>query len=115
MIGINIRTLRREKNMTQQILAKKLNVSPGTIAMWENGQRTPTIDKLKELAKEFNVSIDWLVEGKANSIEVKLQKTENTITLLGRNGMFKTYTLNDSQIKSIESITETLIKGDSQS
>ncbi len=49
----------REKNkLTQRELAKKLNVSNATIAMWETSQRNPTLKKARQISKLFNVSIE---------------------------------------------------------
>ncbi len=49
----------REKNeLTQRELAKKLQVSNATIAMWETAQRNPTLGKARQLSQIFNVSIE---------------------------------------------------------
>ena len=37
--------LRAEKKMTQRELAKELNISSGTIGMYESGKRTPPLKK----------------------------------------------------------------------
>ena len=42
-------------------LAQKLGVSKGIISLWENGLREPTMNSLIEMAKFFDVSIDYLV------------------------------------------------------
>ena len=109
MVGNQIRELRIKKKLKRTDLAKLLNVSGATISMWENGQRRPDIEKLAEIAKLFNVTIDWLVDSTDASFELKLPKTENTITIMGRNGTFKTYVVDDSQIKTLRTFTDTLI------
>lgn len=49
----------REKNkLTQRQLAKKLDVSNATIAMWETSQRNPTLNKARQLSLILNVSIE---------------------------------------------------------
>ena len=53
--------LRQEKDIGQVELAKKLGVSKGIISLWENGLREPSMSSLIEIAKFFNVSIDFLV------------------------------------------------------
>ncbi len=56
-----IRKLRREKKLTQQELAKALDVSPSTISMYEQGRREPDIDLLLRLAVFFQTTTDDLL------------------------------------------------------
>ena len=48
-IGKFICELRKEKNMTQQELADKLNVTDRAVSHWENGRRLPDYSLLSEL------------------------------------------------------------------
>lgn len=41
-------------------LANRLGVSRQAVSRWESGDTTPSIDKLKALAKLYDVSLDWL-------------------------------------------------------
>lgn len=50
--------LRNEKNMTQKELAKALKLSVSAIAMYEIGERTPSLKKAKEIADFFGVPIE---------------------------------------------------------
>lgn len=59
-----IRALRTAKNLSQDGLAEKLYISRQAISKWENGEATPDIDKLVQLAEIFDVSLDYLVLGK---------------------------------------------------
>lgn len=60
-LGKNLQYLRRlSKNMTQEMLAEKLNVSRQTISKWEMDAAQPEIDKAIELCKIFNCSLDNL-------------------------------------------------------
>ena len=56
--------LRKLKGMTQLQLAEKLNVSDKAVSKWESGKCDPSLDLIKSLAKLFNCSIDYLVNGK---------------------------------------------------
>ncbi|HBV87061.1 MAG TPA: transcriptional regulator [Desulfosporosinus sp.] len=56
-----LKALRSNKALSQRELAKMLNVSPSTIAMYETGQRTPDTDTIKMFADFFNVSTDYLL------------------------------------------------------
>lgn len=61
MVGENIKKLRKQKGIYQHTLAKNLNVSQSTVAMWENGKREPDLDTIKRIAKFFGVSTDRLI------------------------------------------------------
>lgn len=60
-LGKKIITMRNEKNLSQEQLAEKLNVTRQTISNWENGKFYPDIDSLVNLSKYFNVSLDDLL------------------------------------------------------
>ena len=59
--GINLKTLRLLKNLSQRQLGDDLNVCNQTISFWENGSREPDLDTLIKIAKYFEVSIDSLL------------------------------------------------------
>lgn len=59
--GNNLQYLRQlSGNMTQEVLAGKLNVSRQTISKWEMDAANPEMDKALELCKIFNCSLDNL-------------------------------------------------------
>lgn len=60
-LGKKIMTMRNEKNLSQEQLAEKLNVTRQTISNWENGKFYPDIDSLVNISKFFNVSLDDLL------------------------------------------------------
>lgn len=66
-ISINIMELRKSNNMSQEELAEKLFVSRQAISKWERGEALPDINNLAALAKLFNVSIDYIVNGEAEA------------------------------------------------
>lgn len=63
-LGKRIATLRKEKNLKQDDLAQKLNISPQAISKWENDLTCPDISILPELSSILGVSIDELLTGK---------------------------------------------------
>lgn len=85
MIGDNLMKLRKKQGLSQQQVADLLNVSRQTISNWELNQGAPTIDKAKELAKLYDVSLDDLV-GHAVEIISSSQKKESQIlkSLIGK-------------------------------
>ena len=59
--GERLKMLRKENRMTQDELARKLNVTKSIISYYELGDRTPSTDILVKLAYIFNVSTDYLL------------------------------------------------------
>ena len=53
--------LRRQKGLSQEELAGRLNVSRQTISKWEVGESTPDMDNLVSISELFGVSLDELV------------------------------------------------------
>lgn len=60
MIGGRIRAMRTARQMTQEALAKKLNITAQAVSKWEQGVTSPDISLLPEIAELFGVSIDAL-------------------------------------------------------
>ena len=71
-IGLNISNLRKEKNLTQEELAKLINVSPKTISSYETNRSIPNIEILILLSKVLDTSINDILNLKEdNNNEVK--------------------------------------------
>lgn len=60
-----IKQLREENNWTQLELSKKMNCAMSSIAMYEKGDRKPSMEVLLKLSEIFNCSIDYIL-GKSN-------------------------------------------------
>lgn len=56
-----IKLLREELNMTQQELADKLDGAKSTVAMYEKGDRKPSMEVLLKLSEIFDCSIDYIL------------------------------------------------------
>ena len=61
MFAERLKQLRKEKDMTQVELAEALEVSKGTIAMWETGKRRPSFDMLDKLSDLFDRRLDYIM------------------------------------------------------
>lgn len=59
---IAIRKYRKQMKWTQSFLAKQLGTSTSTIGMWESGERRPSINMLKKIAKILQCTTDDLLE-----------------------------------------------------
>lgn len=62
-IGSFIKKLRKDNNMTQAEFANKYGVTYQAVSNWEKGKNLPDISLLKEMSKDFNISIDNLLDG----------------------------------------------------
>lgn len=60
-IAEKIYLLRNQMDMSQNVLAEKLQVSRQTVSKWETSASYPEIDKLIALSDLFHVSVDYLV------------------------------------------------------
>lgn len=54
-VGLKIKQLRKQHGMTQEDLAKKLNVAPTAVSAWERNANKPLMDKITYMAEIFNV------------------------------------------------------------
>ena len=61
-IGARIRRLRLERNMTQEQLARRLNLSAQAVSKWENGLTMPDIQLLPQLSVLLGCTIDALFD-----------------------------------------------------
>ncbi|MBR2860251.1 MAG: helix-turn-helix transcriptional regulator [Clostridia bacterium] len=56
-----LQELRKQKNLTQEELAKALFVSRTAVSKWESGKGYPGIDSLRAIAAFFDVTVDQLL------------------------------------------------------
>lgn len=61
LIGDVIRKYRKDKNMTQEEMAKRLGVTAPAVNKWENGNSLPDIALLSPIARLLNISVDTLL------------------------------------------------------
>ena len=62
-VGNYLASLRREKNLTQEELAERINVSSKTVSKWEVGTNIPDTNCLYKLSKEYNVPTQDILNG----------------------------------------------------
>lgn len=71
-LGKNIAALRKEKGLTQAQLGELLGVSNKAVSKWELDINLPDVMLLPQIAKVFEVSIDWLFEGNETEEEAEI-------------------------------------------
>ena len=62
-IGKFIKHLRKKNNLTQKELADKYNVTYQAVSKWENGKNMPDISLLKEMSKDFGITLEEMLAG----------------------------------------------------
>lgn len=61
MLGERLKCLRREKKISQAVLAEAIGVGQSSIASYESDERNPSYEVLCLLADYFDVSTDYLL------------------------------------------------------
>ncbi|MBQ5399952.1 MAG: helix-turn-helix domain-containing protein [Treponema sp.] len=56
-----LKMLREKNNLTQEEMARKVNVTRQAVSRWETGETQPNPDMLKVLSRQFDVSINTLL------------------------------------------------------
>ena len=67
---------RNKAGLSQMELANQLGVSRQAVSRWESGDTTPSVDKLKTLARIYGVSLDWLCSDTADGEPPEAAKPE---------------------------------------
>ena len=79
-LGQRLIELRKEKKLSQEEVAGKLNVTRQTVSKWETDQSTPDFDKILPLCELYGISTEELITGKKVVIqEEKQEKTKEEI------------------------------------
>lgn len=73
-MGEKIRSLRKQKNISQEVLAQYLGVSFQAVSKWENGNALPDVTMIPAIASFFEVSTDELFDFNRLETERKVQQ-----------------------------------------
>lgn len=84
VIAKNLIKYRKEKGLTQQELAVKLNYSDKSISKWERGEGVPDIYILKQIADLYNITVNDIIgmENKQNEEIPKNNNYKNRILIM---------------------------------
>ena len=101
--ALRIRTLRREKNMSQSYLAARLGVSRSLVSSWENGACMPDIDKIQTMTMLFGVPIDFIYGSTEKRYDIKTpDRFEFDLTKLNSKGIRMIHSVYKMMINSDE-------------
>jgi len=75
-LGNNIRKYRKNINMTQIELAKKVRATQPNVYRWEKNLVTPSIETLKKLSSALNISVDGLLFSEQDKKKLRINDKE---------------------------------------
>ncbi len=75
--GERLYQLRKEKNLSQEDLAERLEVSRQSVSRWENGTAAPDFEKTVRLSEIFETTTDYLLKGTMGSLPTPNAELEN--------------------------------------
>ncbi len=82
-VGRFIAKLRKSRDLTQNELAEKLNISNKTVSKWETGEGLPDASYLPELAEVLGVSVDEILNAEfKEEARIKVEEVANEKNLL---------------------------------
>ena len=62
MFSEKLKALRTGRKISQKKLAEQLGVAKSVVSFYESGERFPSYDVLKKIARIFNVTTDYLLD-----------------------------------------------------
>lgn len=75
--GENLKKLRKEKQLSQESLAEKLNISRQAVSKWESNSSYPDMNNLIQLKDIFNVTLDEMILIDKKDCEETLKNNPN--------------------------------------
>lgn len=82
VFGEKLYNLRKDKNMTQESLADLLQVTRQSVSKWESGVAFPETEKIIELTKIFEVSLDFLLADKVSPPPVSEKRNKLELAIM---------------------------------
>lgn len=78
-VGVFLKELRKERNLTQEQLAERVSVSNRTVSRWETGSNLPDLDVLIELADLYEVELREILDGGRKETEMDKEMKETVL------------------------------------
>lgn len=75
-IGLFLKELRKEKQLTQEQLAERFGVTNRSVSRWETGSNMPDLSILVELADFYDVDIRDIIDGERMGEDVNKEEKE---------------------------------------
>ena len=102
-IGYKISKLRKDKNWSQGDLAQRLDASREIIGKYERGENLPSIEMVAKMAKEFGVTVDFLIgEGENAALDKDTVNRINDIQKMDENTKNILFNVIDTYIQNFK-------------
>lgn len=88
MLHDNIKRLRQQKGMTQELLAQRLHIVRQTVSKWEKGLSVPDSEMLVRLSEVFEVSVSELL-GEASDFTPERDSVAEQLALINEQLVIK--------------------------
>lgn len=104
LFGARIKEIRKKRGMTQEDVAKILNIEPTSFSRFERGERSTTLDMIEQIACALSVEIKDLFEFELlrTSEQTREEAKEACVKMLD--------TANEDEIKSMQKIMRALLR-----
>lgn len=73
-VGQFIKKIRKDNNLTQQELADKYGVTYQAVSKWERGINLPEVSLIRQISKDFNISVEDILDGELSAKNEKSNK-----------------------------------------
>ena len=101
-LGKKLFELRKSKNLSQEDVADKLNVTRQTVSKWETNQSTPDFDKIVPLCDLYGISTDELLKE-----EIKKEQEDDKVE--NKKNIYENMTKNEINQKSAEIVSSSIL------
>lgn len=101
-LGKKLFELRKSKNLSQEDVAERLNVTRQSVSKWETNQSTPDFDKIVPLCDLYGITTDELLKDK-----VKEEKMEEKVEI--KKNIYENMTKNQIKQKSAEIVSSSIL------
>ena len=71
-----LKTLRTDNHLSRKQVAERIGVTPAMVALYETGDRLPSLTVIVKLSALYKVSVDYL-------LDVNIDKKDNVLSLDG--------------------------------
>ncbi|MYL48613.1 helix-turn-helix domain-containing protein [Halobacillus litoralis] len=82
MVHERIRSLRKERRLTQSMLAEKVGVSPQVVSNWERSYTSPDLEDLTKIAHALHTTADYLL-GLSDELEDEMREIKQLLETKG--------------------------------
>lgn len=73
-IGYRIASLRASDDWSQEEFANMFKANKSIVSKWERGIHLPSMDRLREMERIFNVTLEWLLYGEGGNNEQTINR-----------------------------------------